>query len=364
MMKRVVALVGAVVLFGGSGARAESDLGDAFVQAGPAARQQLREMVRTEYLGLAEKLLDFVTARDRKFFTQAALSRLDAILARHPEAVSTLPAKVMEDLHARYPRLVTQIVLTAMDVEPGVVGQFSRWRAKDAVRKMVADKYPRLVEDALAVIKEKSPTLPAAVRRTAMETALSADPTLHLEVLLDAARVARTQGGLQQFLGGRTAFRKALADNPKMARALVAMIDEKYSERIYRVAHAVVWEVGKQHGAAIAGTVREVVKLVDARYPALASEVIRLRITQRQAVVSALRAQHPKFAKQMADAMQEKYPRLLADAVASIDRNAPGLRDDLRSAMAQRFPGLHQDVRAMVAREFPGLLEKTEAILK
>jgi len=370
-MRKPVSLIITALLICSAAAFASSTREARWIGAGPVQRQQLRELIRTKYPTLPEKAVGFLADRELKFFTQAVITRIQTVLAKHPEAVTTLPGQVMEDVHRAHPHLISQVAIafwTEVSTSDPTFASDLKDR-REPLRKWVVEQYPSLPEDVLAVVKEKHAALPARLRAEIADVVASTDARLPVDLLFDTVRLIRAQApdalpGLMQARGRRErgrAFHELMADNPKLALSFWKMIDERYADRIYNVAQRAVNEIGPKEGKELASLALDVAVMIDAKHPDLPVAVIRHGIANRQQLANAMASAHPGFAQRLA----AKLPSgILSEVVASVDRHAPGLRGDVKAAMQQRFPGLRDDLEAYLTKEFPGLDREVDAILK
>lgn len=371
-MKRPV--LAAIILLGlASAVFAQPDfdaLRNKFMHAGPTTRQKLRQMVLQRYPDLPTKVVGFVSERYPNLPTQAALARMETLRSKHPEAIKSLPAKVMEDIHAKHPRLVAQTALTYWNLVaekyPQVPSRMGAERrsARDAARKQFIAQYPHLIEDVLTVVKDKAPRLPAAIRKDVSATLYATDPSLPVELALDAARVLAKYPDVREKVMSRhgierlRAMREALEGNPRCAVELWTMIDQKYADRAYKVGHAVVKMLGEQHGEEIYSLAHDVVAMVDQKYPRLPYDIALQAIKNGQQAARNRESLAPGFTAELAAALQAKNGSLLGDVVDSVDRHAPGLRDELRAAARAKFPTVRDEVGQFIRAQWPGFLEQ------
>lgn len=363
-MKKTLLLAGAALLLGAGAVRAETSWDarrEALLKAGPEQKLAVRRMIRHDYPQFGSRMLQFATKRDEKFLTQAAIARLRAIQQKDAEAVAQLPARVMEDMHAKYPHLIPSVAIlfwSQVENDPSFATDLIEQVRGQHPRAAIAKKYPTLREDVLRLVREKHPQLPARLRAEVAALVAKTDPTLRLDIAIDAMRIVREQApGAMLRRPGRGRFFGVMAHNPKAAVAVWQMIEEKYDERLYNVMHAVAADVGARHGAELLALGLDVAEMVDAKYPTLPAEAARTRMARRLALAGAMEGKHADFATQLAAGLQQKYPDLFADLVASVDRHAPHLRADLRQAMAERFPGLREDTERFVQEQFPELVQ-------
>lgn len=367
----------AVVAFAGSPweARRENVL-----RAGPAVKQRVAETVRTKYPDLGSKVVAYLLEQEPRFFTQALLARMKAARSQHADAFSTLPAQVLEDVHTRYPRLLPQVAIElwslAAEKAPDAPRTLRQHRLEHGpravIRRIVAEKYPTLPEDILGVARTRHSDLLAAVRSDVARTVAATDPSLRLDIAFDTLRLVRSKHpeALVTLIrqpgpaARMRAFRDLMDSDPAFAVAFWKMMEEKYADRTYKVVHAVVETVARQHGKRLHALVEDVVTLVDTKYATLPGEAIQGIIAERKAHIPALAQRYPDLPRQLAARLQAKFPKLGSDVVDSIDRHSPGLRRDLRQAVDQRFPGLRDRVHQLVLRTHPDFEQTMDGLLK
>jgi hypothetical protein len=346
------------------------------LRGGPVVHERLREMVVREFPDLPQSLISHLLRTYPHFFTRMATARLAMLRDRHPEVFTRLPAEVASDLHARYPHLVASAALAYWNLAASKHARVPGLMLADHADCMsalqeVVKRHPTLPADLAQLAAQKHTMLLLAVRRDVIDVLLQTDPRLGPDIMTEVSALlnethpeAMPAMLTASFRERRAKLHELMAADPKLAVRFFAMMDEKFSDRIYAVVHAELQTVLPRHGAELASFVADAIELVDHKYPQLPGEFVSDSVARHEKLELDLLAQDPSFAADWAAVRQQQFgdaPRVIC---ASLDKNAPGLRNDVKASVSRVFPELLANLSSFVDEHYPTFGSRVDNLLR
>ncbi|MDQ7822373.1 MAG: hypothetical protein RDV48_06220 [Candidatus Eremiobacteraeota bacterium] len=350
---------------------------NSLINAPSAKRAEVRDMVQKNYPSLQRELYLSLAEAYPGFTTRFLKSQIRTLKKMDGKALSRLYLDVAGDLEKSYEgpakefRKEVKTLLT--EKYSAVPEDFKKLHEENGLRKslsaVINEKYPQVATDCLTIMKDKYPGLSLTIARDAIDTALKKDPTLFIEMRIEARSLAQEKypevlSALSTQERGPRHFREIMKQNPKFAGALFERIDGKFHSRIKDLRRTVIAFAIEKHSSEVLSFTEDVLTMVEKKYPDLPRDLVLAAGDWREKHGKEFKAAHEDFFKDLRAARDKNFPRLLADAVASIDTHSPGFRESLRKAAIGEFPDIEKKVKSFVDKKCPRINEEILKIIK
>lgn len=357
---------------------------DKFMKADFDTKKKVVEHLREKYPNLRYDVARIIRETDPKAPNMMRAERMQIIAEKYPNLPVKVAKTVLKEAGKKSPHLIMDIAIDITGLisgkYPGLAGDIMKWRSENRVKskvlKMIREKHPGLLKDAMEVLASKDyPAKIASLKADLREMMAEKHPGLRLKIKMEVAKLVMDK---YPELPEKIA---AITENPdKNPRfAIVQMIGKEYPGLF----HEALKTVRDKHGSEINRAVLDGLNLIDSKYPTLItdlgadmssmlakkhptlfSDLSGIRSECGKSVAMNVMKKYPGLRKDVKSLLESKYAGVGKDIMTALQKEFPGMRDEMAQMRRAKFGGLMEKVRDKVSKEYPKLIPEVEQILQ